>query len=498
MPKKILTRRRATRLVLPTALLVVVACGLSPAIAVESTTAAAWVNLFDGQSLDGWRAAEHPDTWRVEEGCLVGSGPRSHLFYTGTVGRHVFKNFELKAEVRTSPGCNSGIFFHTKYQDTGWPDRGYEVQINNTHHGIGKWIELKRTGSLYGVRNIYKSWVPDNAWCAMRVRVAGRRIRVWVQDRLVVDYIEPRDRYRKPERKGRVLSHGTIALQGHDAHSRVMFRRIEIQILPDNSRDELAPRPTIAGYGLESNAMDRAAGHYVPVIDFHVHLRGGMTLEKALSRQAVTGINVGVLRNLGMGWPLETDDQLRSFLDSVQDQPVFVGLQVNDRDWHKKHAPELLRRLDYVLGDTMIMPMPDDDSAPVKLWMPELYTIKDAQAWMERYVRHNLRVLAEPITILANPTYVPPPVADQYDELWTDQRMRTIIRAAIANHVALEINARSGLPHDRFIRMAKQMGAKFSFGSNNFDDKPIDMSRYFKAIDQYKLTKDNMYVPTRK
>jgi len=189
---------------------------------------------------------------------------------------------------------------------------------------------------------------------------------------------------------------------------------------------------------------------------------------------------------------------LRDFLDSVQAQPVFVGLQVNDRDWHKKHAPELLRRLDYVLGDTMIMPMPDDDSAPVKLWMPELYTIKDAPAWMERYVRHNLRVLAEPITILANPTYLPPPVADRYDELWTEQRMRTIIRAAIANHVALEINARSGLPHDRFIRMAKQMGAKFSFGSNNFDDKPIDMSRYFQAIDRYQLTKADMYVPAPK
>lgn len=457
-----------------------------------------WHALFDGHSMAGWRAAEHPETWRVEDGCLVGSGARSHLFYTGAIAHHDFKNFELRAEALTSPGCNSGIFFHTEYQETGWPSAGYEVQINNSHHGVGNWIELKRTGSLYGVRNIYESWVPDGEWFTLRVRVAGKRVRVWVQDRLLVDYIEPKDGYRKPERKGRVLARGTMALQGHDPDSRVKFRRIEIRTLPDDLQDELAARPSVAGYGLDDNTVDRAAGHYIPVIDFHVHLRGGMTLDKALTRQAITGINVGVLRNLGLGWPLETDDQLRAFLDRVKGQPAFVGVQVNDRGWHKKHDPALWHRLDYVLGDTMIMPMPDNDSAPVKLWMPDLYSIKDAQKWMERYMRHNLRVLAEPITILANPTYLPPPVEDRYDELWTDQRMQTIIRAAIANHVALEINARSGLPHDRFIRMAKEMGAKFSFGSNNFDDQPIDMSRYFEAIDRYGLTKEDMYVPARK
>jgi len=238
-----------------------------------------------------------------------------------------------------------------------------------------------------------------------------------------------------------------------------------------------------------------AAGASVPKIDLHIHLRGGMTVEKAIERQKTTGFRSGVLKNIGRGWPIETDEQLREFLDGVRGRPVFVGVQVNDRDWHEKHSPELLGRLDYALGDTMIMPMPDGDSPPVKLWMADRYTIDDAEAWMERYVRHNLRVLAEPITILANPTYLPPAVKDRYDELWTDGRMRTIIRAAIDNGVALEINASSGLPHDRFIRMAKKMGAKFTFGSNNFDDKPTDMSRCLEAIDRYGLTKDDMYVP---
>ena len=62
---------------------------------------------------------------------------------------------------------------------------------------------------------------------------------------------------------------------------------------------------------------------------------------------------------------------------------------------------------------------------------------------MKRYVRHNLRVLSEPITILANPTYLPNSIKDKYDQLWTDQRMRQVIQAAIDNRVALEINASS-------------------------------------------------------
>jgi len=107
-----------------------------------------------------------------------------------------------------------------------------------------------------------------------------------------------------------------------------------------------------------------------------------------------------------------------------------------------------------------------------------------------------LRVLSEPLTILANPTYLPPPVAKMYDKLWTEGRMRRVIQAAVKNNVALEINGKSGLPSDRFITMAKRMGAKFTFGSNNFDDKPIDMTRCFDAIDRHGLTSKEIYVPT--
>ncbi len=457
-----------------------------------------WSSLFDGQSLEGWKASEHRETWRVQDGCLVARGARSHLFYCGPLGDHDFRNFELEVEVKTGSSSNSGVYFHTEYQQSGWPDKGYEVQINNTYTGVGKYRELKRTGSLYGVRNVYQSSVGNDEWFRVRLSVVGNRIRVWVNDLPTVDYLQPEQPYRKQKQAGRVLGHGTIALQGHDPDSSVAFRSVRLRQLADDADPLAAERASDTGYGVKENLIDRVASRSVPVIDYHIHLRGGMTVEKAIDRQAVTGINSGVLRNLGKGWPIETDQQLREFLDSVDDRPVFVGLQVNDRDWMERHDSELLKRLDYVLADTMIMRMPTDDDEPVKLWFADQYTIDDPQAWMERYVQHNLRVLAEPVTILANPTYLPPAVADLYDELWTDARMRQVIRAAIDNHVALEINGNSPWPHDRFIRMAKQMGATFTFGSNNFDDVPIDMTRCFEAIDRYELTKDDMYVPRPK
>lgn len=457
-----------------------------------------WMELFDGRSLDGWKASEHGDTWSARNGCLVADGPRSHLFYQGPVGNHDFGNFELEVQVRTERLANSGIYFHTKYQESGFPGKGYEVQINNTHAGSGRYQELKRTGSLYAVRNVYKAFVADGRWFRVRLRVVGDRIRIWVNDSPTVDYIQPEKAHRMADQSQRTLSRGTIALQAHDPGSRLAYRSLKIRLLPDDADPAADKRASTEGYGLEEGSIDNLAGKYVPVIDYHIHLRGNMTVEKAMDRQAVTGVNVGVLKNLGEGWPIETDDQLREFLDGADGKPVFVGLQVNDRDWMDKHSGDLLKRLDYVLGDTMIMPMPNDGSPPVKLWLTDQYKIDDPEAWMARYVEHNLRVLAEPITILANPTYLPPPVKDLYDELWTERRMQKIIQAAIDNEVALEINAQSGLPHDRFIRMAKQMGAKFSFGSNNFDDRPIDMSRCLEAVDQYGLEKKDMYVPASK
>jgi hypothetical protein len=54
-----------------------------------------WQSLFDGRTLEGWRASDEPGTFAVSDGEIVVRGPRSHLFYVGPVQGHEFRDFEL-------------------------------------------------------------------------------------------------------------------------------------------------------------------------------------------------------------------------------------------------------------------------------------------------------------------------------------------------------------------------------------------------------------------
>lgn len=232
--------------------------------------------------------------------------------------------------------------------------------------------------------------------------------------------------------------------------------------------------------------------------DYHIHIRGGMTLEKAAERQQQSGILSAVLENFGREWPLADNAKLTEFIDAhskplPNGQRLPVGIQVNDRDWFTRIDPVLLKRLDFVLADTMIMGV-TAEGKPRRLWLPGV-TIEDPAAWMVEYLAHNLRILDEPVSILANPTYLPPCIAQLYDQLWTEDRMRQVIAKAVAKGVALEIQAGSDFPKPAFLKLAKQMGAKFSFGSNNFDDKTKDLSRWFQAIALLDLTPAGLWSP---
>jgi Domain of Unknown Function (DUF1080) len=177
-----------------------------------------WIPLFDGRTLDGWKASESPATFRVENGEIVVHGPRAHLFYDGPVMNHEFRDFELKVDVLTKPGANSGIYIRTAFRPNDWPSKGYEVQVNNSH------ADWRRTGSLYAVQDVREA-MPDDQWFTVHTIVRGRRVRVLLDGRQVVDYTEPPG---SPTR----LTGGTIALQGHDPGSEVHYKNILIRPLP--------------------------------------------------------------------------------------------------------------------------------------------------------------------------------------------------------------------------------------------------------------------------
>jgi Domain of Unknown Function (DUF1080) len=185
-----------------------------------------WISLFDGKTLDGWKVGENAATFSVDNGQIVVNGPRAHLYYVGPVANHVFTNFEFRAEVMTMPGANSGIYFHTEYQEGGWPSKGYEVQVNNSH------TDWRRTGGLYAIQDVKEPPAKDNEWFTEHIVVRGRRVTVSVNGKQLVDYTEPAGAERPADMKGRVLSSGTFALQGHDPKSKVLFRNIQVKVLP--------------------------------------------------------------------------------------------------------------------------------------------------------------------------------------------------------------------------------------------------------------------------
>ena len=185
-----------------------------------------WHPLFDGKSLNGWKVGNNAATFSVDSGCIVVHGPTAHLYYVGDVNNHEFKDFELKAEVKTMHGSNSGIYFHTQYQEGGWPDRGYEVQVNNSHG------DDVRTGSLYDVVDVKEVYVKDSVWFTEYIKVQGKHVIIKVNDITVVDYTEPEHPVRDIESHPfRYISKGTFALQGHDPNSKVYFRNIRVKDL---------------------------------------------------------------------------------------------------------------------------------------------------------------------------------------------------------------------------------------------------------------------------
>jgi len=187
-----------------------------------------WVSLFDGKTLNGWKVGDNAHTFSIEDGAIKVAGPKAHLYYMGEVNNHEFKNFELKATVKTTKGSNSGLYFHTQYQEKGWPIHGYEVQINNTH---GDYI---KTGSLYEVVDVREVYVNDDEWFTMHIIVKGNHVIVKINDIVVVDYTQPAKPLRvTDERQTRVIKPGTFAIQGHDPKSVVYIKDIQVKVLKD-------------------------------------------------------------------------------------------------------------------------------------------------------------------------------------------------------------------------------------------------------------------------
>jgi len=203
--------------------ILLLALGLATLSAAAADDETGFKSLMDGKTFAGWKSAsENTNTFRIEDGAFVANGDRCHLFYVGD--EKPFVNFHLKVDVKTDPNSNGGIYFHTKYQAQGWPQGGFECQVNNTH---GDW---KKTGSLYDVVNLAQSPATDNKWWTQEIKVEGNKVTVIVDGKVVMEYTEPPGAQGGKD-FGRKLSEGTFALQGHDPKSVVRYKNIRVKRL---------------------------------------------------------------------------------------------------------------------------------------------------------------------------------------------------------------------------------------------------------------------------
>lgn len=200
--------------------------GKSSTVGESPSVPGEWASLFNGASLDGWTVSGDKRSFSIDGSAIKLSGNPGYLYYSGDVAGGVqFRDFDFQAEVQTSRGATGGVFFHTLNTGSGFPERGYEVKINNTVGG-----DSEKTGSLSEVKKLEQSPVADNQWFKLEISVRGMEVVVRINGKEVLTHIEP-ENFRPPsEISGRFIREGSFALRcNFTPEGSVMFRNIVVR-----------------------------------------------------------------------------------------------------------------------------------------------------------------------------------------------------------------------------------------------------------------------------
>jgi len=233
------------------------------------------------------------------------------------------------------------------------------------------------------------------------------------------------------------------------------------------------------------------------IVDYHGHLKGGLTMEELLEHSKETGIDYGVAFNAGVGFPITDDSTLLANYEQYKDYPVYMAMQAEGREWVDMFSEENITTFDYVFTDAMTWT--DRKGRRMRLWMPEEVFVDDKDDFMNQLVEKIVGVMTdEPIDIYVNSTFLPEVLQSDYDALWTEERMDKVINAAVANDVAVEINARYKIPSAKFIKRAKAAGVKFSMGTNNPANELGTLDYAIEMIEECGLEPGDFFKPVKK
>ena len=199
---------------------------LAVVLQAQPTPEPGFTPLFNGKDFTGWKLS-NPASWSIEDGAIKANGTAGHAFYDGPFKDHMFRNFELKVDVMTRANSNGGVYVLTEYQETGFPKKGFEIQVNNSH------TDRIRTGSLYHVQDVLDtSPAKDDEWFTEHIIVKDKTITVRVNDKEVVRWTQDENWTGGRGGAGRAISGpGTIAFQAHDPKSVVYYKNVRIKPL---------------------------------------------------------------------------------------------------------------------------------------------------------------------------------------------------------------------------------------------------------------------------
>lgn len=259
----------------------------------------------------------------------------------------------------------------------------------------------------------------------------------------------------------------------------------------ETTQDETAQQNPI----LQKIAELKEAGY--EIIDYHGHLKGGLTMEELLEHSEETGIDYGVAFNAGVGFPITDDSSLVATYEEYKDYPVYLAMQAEGREWVNMFSRDKIALFDYVFTDAMTWT--DSKGRRMRLWMPEEVFVDDKEDFMDQLISKITGIMeTEPIDIYVNSTFLPEVLQPEYDALWTEERMDKVIDAAVANSIAIEINARYQIPSATFIKRAKAAGAKFSMGTNNPANELGTLDYSIQMIDECGLEPGDFFKPVQR
>ncbi|MBQ6328107.1 MAG: hypothetical protein IJI35_03750 [Kiritimatiellae bacterium] len=332
------------------------------------------------------------------------------------------------------------------------------------------------------------------------VKVREKNVEVWINFMPVVRYTEGDRPYRLPQHAKMLLSHGDFAVEGRLGS--VEFSDMVLEPLRDGvvNPDDIYPCADES-----RDPVIRLQQEDFPVVNWHVHVKGGWTPRQAYAKSLADGINYGVSVNIygkivhkgdgGFGRMIETDDEALEYLSSMGGWPFMHGFQGEGRKWTASFTEKSLAACDFLFTDSMTIV---DRNRQIRLYRPEEFTLngRTAEEWMDFYVSQIELILEnEPADIYANPMFLPPGLATDADVLWTDARIDRVLDTLARHKIALEINSRYRIPSHKVLRKAKARGVKFTFGTNNVDANVGRLEWSLEAVRECGIVKGDMWFP---